>query len=449
MLFRYIMMLAGLLLVSLLPEHLNAGCCNEPLNFDEIDWQQMFDIDRGAVCACGSFPDRRYGTIIEFWEPVRIIDTTSQPYCAPARYANFEPLTDLEPREGFSSGTGDVEMDLTHFGVDGSPELTPDVTGSRTHEVQSRNNLDSIGPQQTLSFEEIDAQAPTTGLPGTAAIGGLLGGVGDLTQLSGLLDGGLGSTMAFIDPDPAATQPRAQSAPLSNRLRSYLNHGNINSNNAGKGRADTTFLHAHLYLSPAIAAAIGVNDGRCVQSAIGNPLDYLSEVDAAWESPALASFLEAGLVMPIFAALLAGGSATELLLADCFADAISSQMGWPNDLAYFFLGAWGFKYPLNGHVDSEDYSTANAVAAVRAAEVGAQTIRIMDTVSSSCRATYNPLLLKRNFRLQQIRPVHRSDLITIGETSLLWGIADNPMVSRCKDNYSWVLWRRRVCCGYL
>ena len=258
-----------------------------------------------------------------------------------------------------------------------------------------------------------------------------------------------GEGFAFIDPDPAATQPTSRANAMPNTVSNLFKQGNINSNDQGKGKGETSFLYAHVYLSPAIMAAVEVNDGRCVQYSLGNPVTYLSEVDAAWESPALASFLEAALVMPIFLAVLAGDTALELVVADCFADAISSQMGMPNDLAYFFLGAWGFKYPLNGTVSNEDYSSANAVAAVRAAEVGAQTGRIMDTVTSSCRAIYNPLLLKRNFRLQQIRPVNRSHLISIGETSLLWGIADNPIVDACKDNYSWILWRRRVCCGYL
>ncbi|MGD9209421.1 MAG: TraU family protein [Desulfobacteraceae bacterium] len=437
--------LAALLLM---PVSLYGECCNEYMGVDEFNWAEMFSINRGSVCSCGSGIHRRFGTIIEFWEPVRIIDTTSVPYCAPARYADFDPLTDFEFREGFGDAAEDADMDLSHFGVTDTPTINPDLGGTRRDEVQAATNLNSVG-RQNLAFDQINANAPTSGLPNAAGLGGILSGMGNPMQLSGLLDGGLGQSFAFIDPDPATTQPTSQSNTISNRISNLLGRGNINSNTPDKGKNDNTFLYAHIYLSPSIVAAVEMNDGRCVQSSLGNPIPYLSEVDAAWESPAIASFLEAGLVMPIFAAVMAGGTAMELIVADCFADAISSQMGMPNDLAYFFLGAWGFKYPLNGTVSNEDYSSANAVAAVRAAEVGTQTGRIMDTVTSSCHAIYNPLLLKRNFKLQQIRPVNRSHLISIGETSLLWGIADNPIVDRCKDNYSWILWRRRVCCGYL
>jgi hypothetical protein len=439
------------------PQSILGQCCNEDLGFDEIDWGVSFQTNRYGTCSCGVGQYRRYGMIIEFWEPVRVIDTVSTRWCSPARAENIDPLIEMEPREGTEDFTN-PNINTSDYGVEGEPDINPDTAGTGAGRARTSTNLDGVLESENIDggdlwFNEVGTE--NTGEIADPNAGDLLNGVGNPMDLSGLLSPN-NTLENLANVNPGAVRPTTQGRTMQNGISDLAKKGNINSNNRGKGKGDLTFLYAHMYTPLDIMGSLTVNDMRCVQSSQGNPIDYISEVDAAWESPSIASLLDLVLVMPIFLMLFAGdeeivGDFTtfDAVISQCFADAVSSQFGLPNEFAYFFLGAWGFKYPLNGTVSNEDYSSANAVAAVRAAEIGAQSGRILDTTIDLCSASYFPLLIKNNFRLQQIRPVNRHDQITIGESSALWGVADNPIIGECKDNYSWVLWRRRICCGYI
>jgi conjugal transfer pilus assembly protein TraU len=197
----------------------------------------------------------------------------------------------------------------------------------------------------------------------------------------------------------------------------------------------SVFQQVHITLPQYILQSIMQIDNRCWHSSVGNPLDYLSEEDAAWNDDTIAAT-----TYP----LTALAADYEMQIA-CVADSLTSQLGFPNPLMFWCMGAWGSTYPMSGHVNNDEYITGNIAAAARAIYIGGRTGRIHDAASYYCYTGPMLLWIKNYFKLQPIRPTHRDELIPIGLSSLMWGEGLNGELE-CLDNFAWVLWRKRWCC---
>ena len=197
----------------------------------------------------------------------------------------------------------------------------------------------------------------------------------------------------------------------------------------------SVFQQVHIILPDYIMQSISQVDSRCWHSSVGNPMDYISEDDAAWndDTIAAATYPET--------AMFADFGMQEL----CKADSVSSQVGLPNSILFWCMGAWGSTYPMSGHVNNDEYVTGNISAAARAVYVGGRTGRIYDAASYYCYSGPMPLWIKHYFKFQPLRPTPREYLIPIGLSSILWGSALNDDMA-CGDNFAWVLWRKRWCC---
>jgi conjugal transfer pilus assembly protein TraU len=197
----------------------------------------------------------------------------------------------------------------------------------------------------------------------------------------------------------------------------------------------SVFQQVHIILPDYIRQSISQVDNRCYHSSVGNSMDYISEDDAAWndDTIAAATYPET--------AMFADLGMQEL----CRVDSVSSQVGLPNSILFWCMGAWGSTFPMSGHVNNDEYVTGNIAAAARAIYVGGRTGRIYDAASYYCYSGPMLLWIKHYFKLQPIRPTPREYLIPIGLSSILWGSALNDDVE-CGDNFAWVLWRKRWCC---
>jgi conjugal transfer pilus assembly protein TraU len=197
----------------------------------------------------------------------------------------------------------------------------------------------------------------------------------------------------------------------------------------------SVFQQVHITLPDYIMQSIMQIDNRCWHSSIGNPQDYISEDDAAWQDDTIA----------ITAYPLTTLAADYEMQMACMVDSASSQLGFPNPLLYWCMGAWGSTYPMSGHVNNDEYIAGNAAIAARAIYIGGRTGRIYDAASYYCYAGPMPLWIKNYFKLQPIRPDHRDELIPIGLSAGVWGAGMNAEAD-CMDNFAWVLWRKRWCC---
>jgi conjugal transfer pilus assembly protein TraU len=197
----------------------------------------------------------------------------------------------------------------------------------------------------------------------------------------------------------------------------------------------SVFQHVHIILPDYITQSIQQVDNRCWHSSVGNPMDYISEDDAAWSDDTIAAA-----TYP-----LTSMAADYDMQMQCESDAYSSQLGLPNSILFWCMGAWGSTYPMSGHYNNDEYVTGNIALAARAIYIGGRTGRIYDAASYYCYAGPMLLWIKHYFKLQPLRPTLKQYLISIGLSSHLWDQSLNADME-CGDNFAWVLWRRRWCC---
>jgi conjugal transfer pilus assembly protein TraU len=203
----------------------------------------------------------------------------------------------------------------------------------------------------------------------------------------------------------------------------------------GSQEDHSVFQQVHIILPDYIMQSIMQVDNRCYHSSVGNPMDYISEDDPAWndDTIAAATYPET--------AMFADFGMQEL----CKIDSVSSQVGFPNSILFWCMGSWGSTFPMSGHVNNDEYVTGNIAAAARAIYVGGRTGRINDAASYYCYSGPMPLWIKHYFKFQPIRPTPREFLIPIGLSPMLWSEGFNDDMA-CGDNFAWVLWRKRWCC---
>ena len=197
----------------------------------------------------------------------------------------------------------------------------------------------------------------------------------------------------------------------------------------------SVFQQVHIILPEYIMQSITQIDSRCFHSSMGNPMDYLSEDDPAWNDDTIAAA-----TYP-----LTGMAADFDMQMACKADSATSQFGFPNPALFWCMGAWGSAFPMSGHVNNDEYVTGNIATAARAIYVGARWGYIFDAASYYCYAGPMPLWIKNYFKLQPLRPTNNHLLIPIGLSSLIWDTGLNSDFE-CGDNFAWVLWRKRWCC---
>jgi conjugal transfer pilus assembly protein TraU len=284
----------------------HATCCASEITEEEVAWQYMDEVENEGQCQCQYGEYVRTGTLVTFWEPIRIIETVKDPYC-----------------------------------------------------------MMTAGEDQ-----------------------------GDATDLNG-----------------------------------------GTHSDTGAQEDHSVFQQVHIVLPDYIMESITEIDNRCWHSSMGNPMDYISEDDPAWNDDTIAAA-----TYP-----LTDMAADYDMQMTCEADAIASQLGVPVDFLFWCMGAWGSAFPMSGHVNNDEYVTGNISTAARAIYIGGRLGYIFDAASYYCYAGPMPLWIKSYFKLQPVRPTNNELLVPIGLSSAIWDTGLN-VTEDCGDNFAWVLWRKRWCC---
>lgn len=171
----------------------------------------------------------------------------------------------------------------------------------------------------------------------------------------------------------------------------------------------------------------------------GSPDDYIpyfSEVDPLHQDCQAASTL-----FP--EALLVANPVAQLIM--CPVDSAASVIGQPMDSLYWCVGSWGSLYPICGY--SSNYVQVEAAALHSAKNIFyLERLGLMlDPGVDSCGPVYTPVWWKSHNKIQEVRPVPGM-IVSMGQTSTIWGTAGNPSYMPGQDNFSFVLFRHHKCC---
>lgn len=194
------------------------------------------------------------------------------------------------------------------------------------------------------------------------------------------------------------------------------------------------FAQMHWYQFPAWAVLGLFTDLPCLTDTEFD-LAMMTEVVPTWNDDVLALLLNPE-------ALLFANPVAQLA---CTADAAAVlSTGLPTDELFWCMGGWNGAYPLAGSVQGSDMVEMHAALAARGIYFMARTGLMMDPGVDQCGSVVTPIWNKRNYRLQQIRPVRENACHAIGDPGLLWTAGRNPPTAG--DNFLWMLFRKAKCC---
>jgi conjugal transfer pilus assembly protein TraU len=205
------------------------------------------------------------------------------------------------------------------------------------------------------------------------------------------------------------------------------------------GKPKLSTIQGHYYKFPIWAMMEIFTDFICVESGSFD-VGWMTEIDPLWQEDVL---------MMIFQpeALLFANPIAQL---SCVADSVGSQVGLPIDALFWCAGSQGSIYPLTGHVLDGDYVQSQMAAAARMVYKQARMLQLFDGAVNICAKVPTPIWIKSHYRYQVAKPVRGIGAIAVGRSSLLWGSLKNPMAggTGSPDNFSWIVFKKRVCCAF-
>ncbi len=210
--------------------------------------------------------------------------------------------------------------------------------------------------------------------------------------------------------------------------------GNKQSGGTTSGR---NFMQSHYVIFPILNILELVVDFLCMEGA-GVDYAYITEVDPLWNSDTLSA-----LISP--EALLFGNPITNLA---CVADSVSTLVGYPIDVLFWCMGAWGNAYPMSGSQPAKD-SYMGDVAAIASKLIYKlhRELILWGSVGNQgiCGDYPMPIWMKTAYRLQPVIPSATPEAVVIGESGLTWDSLKN--LPNTFNNYSLVLFKKRDCCA--
>lgn len=255
----------------------------------------------------------------------------------------------------------------------------------------------------------------------------------------------LGVPVSFWEPARLADTVKdpycftALGASLSPSDLGFLGGGHSEQSNTIE--QDSTFAQAHWYIFAVWNMLDLFMDFPCL-SAEEFDLAYITEVDPMWNDDILAAIISPEVLL----------FANPIAQIACIADSLAANVGFPLDTLFWCQGSWGSTYPITGHVNSSNYTQANAAAASRMIfKLGREGL-LWDTGISYCGRVWTPVWVKSNYRMHISKPVKASTCNPIGRSSLFWGSLKNPPFGaggNSGDNFMWTIFRKKTCCvGY-
>ena len=193
----------------------------------------------------------------------------------------------------------------------------------------------------------------------------------------------------------------------------------------------------HWIKAPLLSILKILVDVLCIENYVDIDVAYLSEPNPLWQDDMMSVFLtpEAFLF------------ANPVLSFACMADATKTAFGLPIDKLFWCMGGWSSVYPLTKNL-SQDSLPVGAAAIVSRLLYQMHRFGIMkDRAINPCNDVFIPIWRKSHYRLQPLRPkAMTSGSIRIGQPAFTWTYKIINPSMKGQDNWSFVLWRKVVCC---
>jgi len=216
-------------------------------------------------------------------------------------------------------------------------------------------------------------------------------------------------------------------------VASGMNLAGTQTSQVNGGTSNFSFAQAHYFIYPIFSMLGLFIDWSCMESA-GMDIAYMTEFDPLWQDDSMSAVLNPE-------AVLFGNLAVQLA---CVADSASAAAGLSLSPLFWCMGSWGSAYPLTGHIEEDEYLTANAGIAARMLYKMAREMLVCDTNINMCSCVPTPIWVKHNYKFQEALPVTDHEAHPIGRTDLMWG---SLMQYPEDSDYVWMIFRRRNCCA--
>jgi conjugal transfer pilus assembly protein TraU len=227
----------------------------------------------------------------------------------------------------------------------------------------------------------------------------------------------------------------------SQMLDDYMSlHGEHEGGADDSNSGTTTRMQGHWYNYPVFAMLDIMKDIGCKNSS-GFALGYITEIDSTWQDDTWAAMYSPE--QSEFANLIAQTA--------CAVDAVSSNLGLTMDPLFWCAGSWGSIYPLTGNSQPGNgpFLTNGQVQAKFIARLHRLGM-LWQTIGPSavCTSHPNPVILKSQYRINQIGPIARRGskpppvIGSLGE-QLMPAVANTPG-EESTDN---LIWQGQQCCA--
>jgi conjugal transfer pilus assembly protein TraU len=219
-------------------------------------------------------------------------------------------------------------------------------------------------------------------------------------------------------------------------------HGEHEQGSDDSNSGTATRMQGHWYQYP-VFSMLDIMKSMACKSGSGFALGYITEIDPTWQDDAWGAMFtpEASLF------------ANPIAQAACAVDAVSSQLGFTFDPLFWCAGAWGPMFPLTGN--SQPGNGAFLVNGQIQAKFMFRLHRLgmlWQTIgpTATCFAHPNPVILKSQYRINQIGPIPRRGVspppvIGTHGAMLMPPVANTPALEST-DN---MIWQGQQCCARL
>jgi len=198
------------------------------------------------------------------------------------------------------------------------------------------------------------------------------------------------------------------------------------------------FAHAHFIYASILEILDILTDVNCIDKGYMDlDIAYMTELDPTWNDDLLALVLNPEVIL--FANPVTGMA--------CMADAMKSTFDLPIDKLFWCMGSWDSAYPLTGATGQDTIiDGASAVAGRMIYKMARQSL-MLDRALDACAAVITPIWIKSHYRLQPVRPkAMTGGSVRIGQNTDTWGFFIYDPLLPGHDNWSFLLWRKIVCC---
>lgn len=213
--------------------------------------------------------------------------------------------------------------------------------------------------------------------------------------------------------------------------------GSVHVKNPGN---QSGFSQVHFYIFPMSCLMTSLLNMELPRRKTEILIPYLSELDLSWNQSKWSLLIDPESFL----------FANPLMQMACLGDCGLASMGkaLKPDPLFWCAGCSGSLYPLSGHVEHYRHSTQASWLLAQRVLAKLHKIGLLAAYSDEdpCKGLeYQPIMRKRNYRLQMVYPENKKNCDLPGATTLSLAFRKKVDPKRKRD-FSYIVWRRRVSC---